>query len=217
MTPVCTAIMPTKGRPRYAAQALQSFIDQDYPWKFLIILDDREDRSFASSPDYPNVWYGLLDKTLNIPTKRNLAVQMAKSEMIMHWDDDDVSGPTRMREQVKLLQESGRHVCAFHSIFFYDEQSNRATKYLGDHQYGIGTSLCYLRTFWEAHPFQENLQVGEDNEFIKAARERNQLISVDGGGLIVARTHAMNTSPRNPHALEYRSVSLDALPSGFPR
>lgn len=214
------AMLITRGRQQWAAQALACFQAQTYEPKWLLIIDDADDPSFPIWPVFPNVRYCLSSKSLTIPEKRNLAAGMIEAPYICHFDSDDHSEPTRISDQVRLLEESGRSVCGFHSLLFYEEQSGRAYKYLGDHLYSLGTSLMYLKSWWKDHPFRPghpDVNVGEDNAFVREARERDQLIAVDGGQLMVARTHSANTSPRNPHAMEYRPVPLDALPLGFPR
>lgn len=214
------AMLITRGRQRWAEQALACFQSQTYEPKALLILDDADDPSFPTPPDYHNVAHGLMEKRLTIPDKRNLAAEMAKSDYICHFDSDDHSEPTRISDQVRLLEESGRSVCGFHSLLFYEEQSGRAYKYVGDHQYSLGTSLMYLKSWHKDHPFRPghpDPNVGEDNAFVKEAREAGQLIAVDGGQLMVARTHQDNTSRRNSDSLEYRHVPLEALPRGFIR
>lgn len=216
------AMLITRGRQRWAAQALACFQAQTYEPKFLLIVDDLDDASFPSKPDYPNVWYGLIEKPLTIPEKRNIAADVAVADLICVFDSDDWSAPTRLEDQVRLLEESGKQVAAFHSMLFYHEEWNRAFKYVGDHLSGVGTSLLFTKSFWEDHPFRcdpKTPNVGEDNAMCKAARERGQIITTDAQQLMVARIHQGNTSVKKTGAegMEYRSVSLDALPSGFPR
>lgn len=220
--PTVAAMLITRGRQQWAAQALACFQAQTYEPKALLVLDDADDPSFPTPPDYPNVRYGLLEKRLTIPEKRNMAAEMIKSEVICHWDSDDWNAPTRIADQVKLLSESGKAVCGFHSLLFFDEASRRAFKYIGDHKYAVGTSLMYLTSWQQDHPFRPGSGTptwGEDNEFVDDARKRDQLIAVDGGALAVARIHNENTCIKKigGETVSYRPVPLEALPQGFIR
>jgi glycosyltransferase involved in cell wall biosynthesis len=215
-----SAIMPTRGRKEWAAQALKCFLDQTYPEKELIILDDMDDRSFDEKIGFmwPDVRYFVFPGSrFNIPYKRNRCCEVAHGETIMHWDSDDWSAPDRMANQVSTLEESGRQVTGFHSMLFYEEHSGRCFKYLNDESYALGTSLTYLKSFWQSHPFNETLKDGEDNQFVKEAMRATQLVSVDAGQLMVARIHPNNTSPKDLGGTQtsYVPVPRETLPEGF--
>jgi len=68
-------------------------------------------------------------------------------------------------------------------------------KYEGTKGYALGTSLCYRRSWWQAHPFEAK-NVGEDNDFVSVAVSAGRLISVDAGKMMYATNHPGNTSPR---------------------
>lgn len=61
--------------------------------------------------------------------------------------------------------------------------------------YALGTSLCYRKSWWEAHPFPPLLEC-EDNAFVSIARAEGALLSVDAGDMMHATIHPHNTSPR---------------------
>lgn len=128
-----------------------------------------------------------------IGDKRNLAASMAHGEIIIHWDDDDFSAPGRIADQVARLQQSGKAVTGYHSMRFTD--GRRWWHYSGTRDYALGTSLCYRRDWWAAHPF-DHVNVGEDGRFAKVAANAGQLISVDAGEMMYATIHPENTSPR---------------------
>lgn len=211
--------MPTRGRAAWAQQALKCFLGQTYPEKQLIILDDLEDPSFDNHVRYKraNVRYLAGPGHLGIPQKRNAACELSDSDIMMHFDSDDWSDPGRMAAQVHLLEESQKQVAGFHSLLFYVEPSGQAFKYVNDASYALGTSLCYRKSWWELHRFNENLKDGEDNQFVNEARKAGELISVDAGQLMVARIHDSNTSPKVLDGCQtsYLPISREALPAGF--
>ena len=123
--------------------------------------------------------------------KRNFACSRARGEVIAHWDDDDWSEPGRLADQIERLD--GHQVSGYSAMRFTD--GSEWFDYFGPISYALGTSLCYRRSWWEAHPF-EPLNVGEDNHFVNAAHSAGALVSVPARGLMYATTHAGNTSPR---------------------
>lgn len=217
-----SAIMPTRGRRLWAHQALRCFLAQTYPHKQLVILDEPNDSSFHMPvDDIEDVMYFRNVGQDSIPEKRNLCAELATGDIIMHFDSDDWSDPNRMAEQVKRLEESGLSMTAYHSMLFYVEQTGQAYKYVNDRSYAIGTSFCYLKSFWTRFPFRPDPNslphCGEDTLLASAARNTGELISVDAGQLMVARIHDDSTSPHDLSGAQtsYRPVPIEAIPRGF--
>ncbi|HEV8189449.1 MAG TPA: glycosyltransferase family A protein [Pyrinomonadaceae bacterium] len=172
-------------------KAIESFLTQTYRSSLLLILSDGQDVRDVV-PDDPRIQLIHLAETRNIGEKRNYGCERARGEVICHWDDDDWSAPARVADQVARLSEKCS-VTGYHSMRFTD--GTHWWLYQGTHDYALGTSLCYLRSWWQQHPFEAR-QVGEDNYFVAAARRAKQLVSVDAGELMHATIHSNNTSPR---------------------
>jgi len=98
--PLVSCIMPTYNRRAYVPQALQSFLQQDYPNRELIVIDDGTDPIEDLISTTTNIQYLRMPNRLSIGAKRNLACQHARGEIIAHWDDDDWYSPDRLRYQV---------------------------------------------------------------------------------------------------------------------
>lgn len=214
-----SAIMPTRGRPEFAEKALHSFLEQSYPMKQLIILDDSDDPSFrdGSLPtlmEWEQITYARISG-LNIPSKRNLCCASATGEIIMHFDSDDWSAKERMADQVARLEDSQKQVTGYHSMLFYHVEKQSAFKYHGAKWYAIGTSLTYFRSWWEKHPFPEDKTIGEDNAIVAIAHNSGQLTSVDAGDMLVARIHAGNSSPKDLNGTNFIPAPMVQLPRGF--
>ena len=101
-----------------------------------------------------------------------VAIPMADAEIIIHWDDDDWSHPNRIAEQVEFLQRSKADVVGYNELLFWRTEKRLAQEpgrvtvdcygteqawlYTRRHgNYCPGTSLCYWRKTWEAHPFKD--------------------------------------------------------------
>lgn len=213
-----SAIMPTRGRAEWARQALEFFLAQTYPEKELIILDDSDDPSFPVAPDMPGVTYRRTEMRCNIPVKRNACCEMARGEIICHFDSDDYSAPERMADQVALIEQSGKSVVGYHSMLFYSANPLYVAKYRGDQNvFAMGTSLMFKRDFWAVNRFPPSTEIAEDTAFVRMARKHDQLITAEAGKLMVARSHPGNTSEKKMRNSPFVPANVSDLPEGFPR
>ncbi len=189
--PLVTAIMPTRSREILAHQALQMFLDQTWPNKEIVIIDDLEDRSFAMTPDFDGVRYRLMERRLTIGAKRNIAIKNAAGSIIVHWDSDDSYREDRISHQVELLMSRGVEMVGYNTMEFRDYQTPESRMYYGMPGYPIGVSMCYWKRVWEARQFKD-IDVGEDNDF----KDGRTVYAVPAGGRIVARVHDGNVSDK---------------------
>jgi len=104
--PLVSCIMPTHNHRRFVPQAIQYVLRQDYRHRELLIVDDGTDPIRDLVPETPDVRYLRLDHKCTIGTKRNLACQEAKGEIIVHWDDDDWMATWRITYQVDNLRKT---------------------------------------------------------------------------------------------------------------
>lgn len=190
--PLVSAIMPTRGRRALVTAAVECFIRQDWPNKELVVVDDPEDPIGDLLPTGHRIAYCQNAKVHSIGYKRNQACSIASGEYIVHFDSDDWSGPQRISEQVRALRQSSRPATGYNTLPFAWDEGWRAWLYLGRQGYACGTSLCYLRAYWAGHRFKD-VQIGEDNEFIRGLGERFLSLS---GRSIVARVHGGATCPK---------------------
>jgi glycosyltransferase involved in cell wall biosynthesis len=87
--PLVSCIMPTRNRPQFARQAVAYFLRQDYQQRELIVLDDGDDPVSDLLPRDENIRYVRLRERSPLGTKRNIACELSRGELIAHWDDDD--------------------------------------------------------------------------------------------------------------------------------
>jgi len=208
-----TALMPTANRPRFVAAAIDCFRSQTYQPKELLILDDG-DSIESLIPRDDRIRYFHFDRRLMLGEKQNLGCELAAGEVVCHWDDDDWSASSRIAEHVKALIHSRKSVTGYHSIMFYDEIQHRAWRYQGPLDWVVGSSLCYLKSYWEDNPFP-CMSVGQDTCMVLQARTRLQLFALPGQGQMVARRHSSNASPFFCWPNYYEETRVDALPEHF--
>ena len=97
-----SVIMPTNSRPEFVENALRMIRAQDYPAELIrevIVVDDSPpELRVPGLVEGSQQWDGLALKyilpaqLLSIGAKRNLAVEAATGEVIVHSDDDDCYG-----------------------------------------------------------------------------------------------------------------------------
>lgn len=196
--PLVSCIMPTANRRRFAGQAIDYFLRQDYPARELIIVDDGTDRVADLVPHDERIHYVPLDRTLPLGAKRNLACAMSRGPLIAHWDDDDWIAPHRLRVQVEQLLATEADVCGARDLLHYYPDAGEAWlyRYPPDAQPWVaGCTLLYRRSAWEAHPFPE-IDVGEDSAFVwQLAPER--ILPLPDSSFYIALIHARNTGTKN--------------------
>lgn len=201
--PLVTAICPTRNREEWLPRAIRCFQMQSYPNLEMIIAADGEDvqTTIANSlapelgavkPQHP-VRYIYLEKQLTIGAKRNFLCSRANGTVIVHWDDDDLSHPDRVRFQMQAIL-SGAKVTGFYRCRFRDWEADRLYQWHSSQFLPCGSSLMYLKSWWQTHEFRQ-INVGEDSDFVE--RSTGYWHSSDGDALFEASIHRANTSPRD--------------------
>ena len=212
-----SCIMPTAERRRFVPEAIRLFLDQDYPYKELVILDDGADAVADLVPPDPRIRYLREAPRAPVGAKRNRACAAARGEIVAHWDDDDWYAPWRLGYQVAALQESGADACGLARVLFRDEAEGAAWEYVWPEEAGgwlHGATLCYRRALWQAEGFPP-LAVGEDMRFLHAHRDA-RLLALPRTEFYVGRLHADNTSRKQivPPRWQRRSAAEVAALTG---
>jgi len=192
--------MPTADRRRFVPQAIAYFLRQDYVERELVILDDGTDPVADLVPADPRIRYERLARRPSLGEKRNLAVEHARGDILLHWDDDDWFSADRISRQVDALLATGAEIAGLGRMWFFDPVRRGAWEYVYPPHapaWAAGGSLCYLREYWRAHPFPA-MRVGEDSRFVWA-KKGVRLHLMPDNTFYAALNHDRNTSPRRPH------------------
>lgn len=159
--------------------------------EILILADGRD---VADLVPNDGIRYYYQSEFVTIGAKRNAGCELARGELICMFDDDDWSGPERLASQIARLRETGKSVTGYRTMRFTN--GSDWWRYDGEQGYALGTSLCFLRTWWMGNRFPAN-QVGEDAGFVKRAHEQGVLSVAEAGELMFATIHGGNSCPRN--------------------
>lgn len=206
-SPLVSCIMPTANRREFVPAAIALFLAQDYPNRELLVIDDGDDCVADLMPADPRVRYLRLEGRHSIGTKRNLACEQARGELIAHWDDDDWYAPQRLSVQVQALQGSQAVLCGLDQVLFHEPASGKAWEYVypkSERPWACGATLCYRRGFWQTHRFAD-IDIGEDNRFVWQVPPP-QLLRLADMSIFVGRVHAANTSRKLTADARWRPV-----------
>lgn len=205
--PLVTCICPTiDGRADHLLNAVRCFLGQTYSnCELLIVFDGEGDKELPELSD-GRVRYFDAARRGSIGAKRNYCCSLAEGELIAHFDDDDWSSPFRLADQVGTLQATKADVTAYHSVKFTN--GDRWWQYAGGTDIGVGLSLCYRRSWWAAHPFDETLAIGEDSMFLAIAARARKLRLVEASNLIFGSIHPGNTSKRHMESPTWKPLAM---------
>lgn len=198
--PLVSCIMPTYNRRHFVRMAVNYFLQQDYPNKELIVVDDGTDPVHDIMPADPQIRYVPVETKQSVGAKRNRAVQAARGEFIVHWDDDDWYASRRLTEQIqKLLQKeadvvalSMRYVLSLSSMDFWCCRPELHS-HLHFRDVCCGT-IAYRRTLWERYGPYPPVNCGEDAYFLKALPDSAvRLCSLADEEMFLCVRHGYNT------------------------
>jgi glycosyltransferase involved in cell wall biosynthesis len=146
MQPLVSCIMPTYGRPPARLHLLQESVywwtQQRYKNKELVILNDAGLQTLVCNVPGVRV-INQKDKHKTLGGKYDALCELAKGEIILPWEDDDISLPHRI-EQAVLKLATADYFNPQHT--WYEASGNLHH----DHTHGVcHNASAYRKTLWE--------------------------------------------------------------------
>jgi O-antigen biosynthesis protein len=198
--PLVSCIMPTGGRAEFALQAVRLFQRQDYPARELIILDDGADGLQARLPADARLRYVRVSPGQSIGAKRNRACELARGELVIHWDDDDWYAPDRLSRQAAPLLSGVAAISALEAGIFFDlpgwafwscTPALRRRLFVEDVH---GGTLAFRRDVWLRSARYPDRSLAEDTIFLRQAmRGGARLARLPNQGSFVYVRHSANS------------------------
>ena len=217
-------VTPTHNREDYLPfiyKCITSQTHKDFEW---IIIDDSDRPShFIETLNDPRVTYRFEAKRMSIGEKRNLCVELARGEFIVHFDDDEYYAASYVESMIGLLRLQSSDVIKLSGFFIFSKIYNKFAYWnllektgvhfvwsnepmivgvientnadMQDNHLGYGFSYVYKRKVAETVKFA-HVSFNEDAPFIKAAMAlgfKTDLLS-DDVGLCIHVLHDQNTS-----------------------
>ena len=205
--PTVSCIMPTADRLDFVPGAVAGFLTQRFDGAELLVVDDGQEPAGHLLPDDRRVTYLRLDRPQVLGEKRNLAVEAARGDVIVHLDDDDWSHPDRLRSQVDVLRTGRAELCGLGHMLWWDPRRRAAWRYTCPplrRPWVAGNTLAYLRSAWLRSPFPAQA-VGEDTAFIWGLPTR-RAVPIDDERLVIGTLHDRNTSTKHTRSAAWTSV-----------
>lgn len=112
-------------------EAVHSFLQQDYPDKELLLINDCPQQKLVFN--HPEVVVVNLPKRCRtLGEKYNLAVALSSGDYIAPWDDDDISCPKRLSFAAEVLKKTDSHYYkAFGQWCLARQGLTRSTNFVG--------------------------------------------------------------------------------------
>ena len=199
-TPLVTAVMVTgKDARRYALAraSLRSFLNQDWPQRELVIINDGLQWVLEGHADgrpmkrYYEPALGVMvseyrlppDGTKTLGDLRNLGLSLANGEWVCQWDDDDWFGDQRISAQMQ-------HRLPAHAVLFLRQvrcslKHHSAFVYTGKSHEGIHGSVLHPRVVTAQY---ESIGKHEDSHFLNSAFGERRII-IDADPMLHVRLH----------------------------
>jgi O-antigen biosynthesis protein len=198
--PLVTAIMPTRDRPDFALQAVRSFLAQDFENKELVVLEDGTSSLAGRLPDDRRIRHVVTGRAArSIGAMRNEACQLARGEIVAHWDDDDWYAPERLTRQVAAIRVGEADITALRNSVVFDLPAWRFWRMRPDLHRRLfvrdvhGGTLVYRRWVWEEKARFPNCSLAEDAIFLEQAiRGGARLRALEAEGMFVYVRHGGN-------------------------
>lgn len=202
-----SVIVPTlNNRKDLLKYILLSYRAQDYRNKEIIIGGIDSAFSFNTlQHDSCDAIYKDINERVSIGSKRNQLIELARGDIILHMDDDDYYAPDWITRSIAAL---GSHqMTGLSSLYFYKPDTNLWLYEYPMHEkpWVAGATMCYRKSFWEKHPFDENIKYGEDNKFVWACEDVAPHNYTNG---FLASIHPNNTSPKLTTDPAWRSLPV---------
>jgi GR25 family glycosyltransferase involved in LPS biosynthesis len=203
--PKVSIVTPTYNRKNMFYMALRNFENFNYPSNKLewIIVDDTPDDMEQLDEILPvddRIKYLKLQGSeykLTVSYKRNIGVEKASNDIIIHMDDDDYYPPESILARVKSLvkyKEKGIKCVGCSLIGTYDLVSGKSSM-SSDGPISLSeASMAYYKSFWEEKHFDNTADKGEHKHFI--AERLSQVLDLPYSFVLIGINHLDNYTGR---------------------
>jgi glycosyltransferase involved in cell wall biosynthesis len=195
--PVVSVITPTWEREAMLPLAYRSFAHQDLcACEWIVIDDSAKPSAFMERLGDARVVYRHVPRRMSTGEKRNLAVELARAQVIAHFDVDEYYAPHYLRTMHAQMSERHADFVKLSAFFLYSRVYGRfawwdllrksglhfgwspqpmtalsfPTEHMAfaDSHPGYGFSYVYTKRLWAAGPFEPS-SFNEDGKFIQTA------------------------------------------------
>ena len=216
--PKVSCVMVTADRSALCRRAIWCYLQQSYPNKELVILDNGRETIEPLLDDFPNseFRYRKIVKTpeITLGDLRNMALEMATGEFIIpQWDDDDWYHPDRITLQVDKLNE-GYDACSLAGTLMHVNREPFFDRpYIGLLPNGVPPTIMHRRDDSIRYP---SLPRTEDTVYVNEwVKKKYVQLPASVSYLYVRSFHGNNTWEIDHFLRRMRNTPLDTLRFGW--
>jgi glycosyltransferase involved in cell wall biosynthesis len=193
VTCVCLTTHPK--REAFLPDALRSYRQQTYPNRELVVVNDGDPLSSVASdvrvvnlPRRPARW--------TIGEKRNVGIRYARGEYLATWDDDDVSLPERLADEVSVAETTGASVVLTNSMYVGDEHLELTGRCAREQGKALMPSALIRRSEAVAAGGYQKLDYLEDFSLISRIKHlgRGLVVIIPSRDWYIMRRHGANVT-----------------------
>ncbi len=190
--PLISALLVTKDRPELAWRAVECFMQQSYPNKELVIIDEggyefKQKLQEANLLETSNIAYHRNEEKTTLGTLRNRAIGLAQGEYICQWDDDDLYHKHRLSHQLDVCIKNDAAACfLLRQMLWNVAGSNLATS---GYRLWEGTILAKKDLMFKYAKWVR----GEDSVPVYRLASKRKIVALDLPELYIYHIHGNNT------------------------
>jgi len=199
--PSVSVIIPVYNGELYLAEAIESVLQQTYPPKQIIVVDDgSEDRTSEIAQSYPQVQY-LFQVNQGVAAARNAGIDAACGDLITFLDSDDIMLPDAISKRVAYIIQNPHINCLISMRQSFLEPGMEKPAWLRngeltEAQYGFGYLLSKKSFLEQVGGFDPKYLNAEDFELLFRAKGLGFQIDTFPEVVILRRIHAKNLSQK---------------------
>ncbi|MEM6335409.1 MAG: glycosyltransferase family 2 protein [Bacteroidota bacterium] len=212
--PKISCLMVTADRADLAKRAVRCYLQQSYPNKELVVLDNGTEPLDAVLADVPagELVYEQVERKEGtfIGALRNQSLDLATGDFVVpQWDDDDWYHPDRLRRQADVLAQGFDAVTVKATLMHLDAGPYLDHPYIGILKDGVPPTIMHRRDDDIRFP---NLRRTSDTYYLNAWRERRYaLMPASDAYLYIRCFHGDNLWGEDHFLRRMRNSVPDAL------
>lgn len=165
--PLISCVLPTVGKIKVLQESIQSFLNQDYPNKELILFNNYPFSDLIFNHDNVLV-INHKGEVHSAGQARNLATMYARGEYICGWDDDDIVLPNKLSKQMEAMSDN----IAVATQAYYSEY-NKILKNMGTY----ANSILFKKSYWLNRPYTHSND--DDTNMFNAINSTGKLLIIN--------------------------------------
>jgi hypothetical protein len=197
--PKISIITPTYNRRHLFSLPIKNYLDTIYPvnkMEWIIVEDNDPSVPHVSDLIKPlvNVKYISVERNqypITVAEKRNIGVENATGDIILHMDDDDFYLPEHAIARVKLLLKyQDKEIVGCSTLGAFNVKTHNSSL-ISDGELSLAeASMGYWKKTWMAQKFNNEQKIGEYRGFIQ--NRFDKIIDMPYSFVMIAINHGKN-------------------------